>query len=221
MADESGADTMTTPRVIIRPEIPAMRAITCPTEPAWSSSTRWRTLTACPDVALRLGERLAGVALNRYPGRCGRRSLAAIERAMGVPPAGEVLLGNGSDELIQIMLSMACAKPGAVVARAANRPSSCTSCRAAIARAAIRRRAARRGFHARHRRTLAGHRGARPALVFLAYPNNPTGNLFYDDADIERGSSPPTPGLVVIDEAYQPFADELSCRGSRSFPTSW
>jgi histidinol-phosphate aminotransferase len=45
----------------------------------------------------------------------------------------------------------------------------------------------------------------RPALVFIAYPNNPTGNLFAAGAieDILRRA----PGLVVIDEAYYAFAD--------------
>ena len=45
----------------------------------------------------------------------------------------------------------------------------------------------------------------RPSLVLLAYPNNPTGNLFCEEtieAVIERA-----PGLVVVDEAYAPFAD--------------
>jgi histidinol-phosphate aminotransferase len=46
-----------------------------------------------------------------------------------------------------------------------------------------------------------------PALVYLAYPNNPTGTL-YDDADIERVIAAASKSLVVIDEAYQPFAQQ-------------
>ena len=47
----------------------------------------------------------------------------------------------------------------------------------------------------------------RPAIVYLAYPNNPTGNL-WNDAAIERivDAQGQQGGLVVIDEAYQPFA---------------
>jgi len=43
-----------------------------------------------------------------------------------------------------------------------------------------------------------------PAVIFLAYPNNPTANLFTENAisAICEASN----GLVVIDEAYQPFA---------------
>jgi len=44
----------------------------------------------------------------------------------------------------------------------------------------------------------------RPAIVYLAYPNNPSANL-WDEAVMERVIAA-SPGLVVIDEAYQPFA---------------
>jgi histidinol-phosphate aminotransferase len=51
---------------------------------------------------------------------------------------------------------------------------------------------------------LAAVREHRPALVYLAYPNNPTANL-WDDNAIEAIIEA-APGLVVMDEAYQPFA---------------
>jgi histidinol-phosphate aminotransferase len=44
----------------------------------------------------------------------------------------------------------------------------------------------------------------RPAIVYLSYPNNPTGNCF-ERAAVERVLAA-APGLVVLDEAYQPFA---------------
>jgi histidinol-phosphate aminotransferase len=44
-----------------------------------------------------------------------------------------------------------------------------------------------------------------PALVFIAYPNNPTGNLFARD-DVEAIVKA-APGLVVVDEAYYAFSD--------------
>jgi histidinol-phosphate aminotransferase len=46
----------------------------------------------------------------------------------------------------------------------------------------------------------------RPALIFLAYPNNPTGNLF--DREALARIIETAPGLVVIDEAYHAFAGE-------------
>jgi histidinol-phosphate aminotransferase len=45
----------------------------------------------------------------------------------------------------------------------------------------------------------------RPALIFLAYPNNPTGNLY--DTGLIRTVLEASSGLVVIDEAYAPFAE--------------
>jgi histidinol-phosphate aminotransferase len=42
-----------------------------------------------------------------------------------------------------------------------------------------------------------------PAVIFLAYPNNPTGNLFSESAILEIIQI--ANGLVVIDEAYAPF----------------
>ena len=44
----------------------------------------------------------------------------------------------------------------------------------------------------------------RPALVLLAYPNNPTGNLF-DVAGVEAILRA-APGMVVVDEAYHAYA---------------
>jgi histidinol-phosphate aminotransferase len=44
----------------------------------------------------------------------------------------------------------------------------------------------------------------RPALVFIAYPNNPTGNLF--DAHAVHAVVEACPGLVIVDEAYHAFA---------------
>ena len=58
--------------------------------------------------------------------------------------------------------------------------------------------------------------GERPALVYLAYPNNPTGNLF-DTASVERVLRA-APGLVVVDEAYHAFADASFLARLADFP---
>ena len=52
---------------------------------------------------------------------------------------------------------------------------------------------------------LAAIREHQPAVIFLAYPNNPTGNLF--DADVISSVLTAAQGLVVVDEAYAPFTD--------------
>jgi histidinol-phosphate aminotransferase len=51
---------------------------------------------------------------------------------------------------------------------------------------------------------IARMKAEKPALVFIAYPNNPTGVL-YPEADVVRLIKA-CPGLVVVDEAYHVFA---------------
>ncbi len=51
---------------------------------------------------------------------------------------------------------------------------------------------------------LAAIEREQPSIVYVAYPNNPTANL-WDDAVVDRIIEA-APGLVVLDEAYQPFA---------------
>jgi histidinol-phosphate aminotransferase len=63
---------------------------------------------------------------------------------------------------------------------------------------------------------LAAIAAERPALVFIAYPNNPTGNLF-DAAAIERIIAA-APGIVVVDEAYHAFAQRTFMDQLPRFP---
>ena len=58
-----------------------------------------------------------------------------------------------------------------------------------------------------------------PAIIYIAYPNNPTANL-WDDGAVERivEAVGRQNGLVVIDEAYQPFS--VATRWMRTAPAS-
>jgi hypothetical protein len=126
-----------------------------------------------PELQRELGERLARVAINRYP---AGRPAALKERLRAASAARRhgLLLGNGSDELIDL-LAMACARAGRDDARAASR-FVMYGCRALhglrFVGVPLTPTSARRGDDAR------GDRRAPPALTFIAYPNNPTGNLF-------------------------------------------
>lgn len=157
------------------------------------------------DLAQRLGEHLARVALNRYPAPRPAELLAKIKRTMNVPAACDVLLGNGSDELIS-MMSMACSRPGAkVVAPVPGFVMYEMSARFAhLEFVGVPLKA---DFTLDADALIAAIDEHRPALVYLAYPNNPTGTL-YDDADMERVIAAAKQSLVVIDEAYQPFAEK-------------
>ena len=61
-----------------------------------------------------LGERLGRVAINRYPVGCVSDVIAALSRYIALPAGCQLMLGNGSDELISL-LAMACDVPGATI----------------------------------------------------------------------------------------------------------
>lgn len=147
-------------------------------------------------------ERLRQVELNRYPPASPPALRAALGAWAGVPDGFEVMLGNGSDELLQL-IALALARPGAC----ALIPTPSFSMYRPIARAVgleVVEVPLRADFGldlAALRRAYADHR---PALTLLASPNNPTG-VRYPDADIAALLDTAT-GLVVLDEAYAPFA---------------
>ncbi|HHC72487.1 MAG TPA: histidinol-phosphate transaminase [Thiotrichales bacterium] len=150
-------------------------------------------------------EALAGVEVNRYPDPAAGRLKGALREAFGVPAGAELLLGNGSDEIIQ-MLCMAVAGPDRVVM--APEPSFvmyrmiATFCGMPYHGVPLRAD----DFALDGEALLAAIRDRQPALLFLAYPNNPTGNLF--DRELMERVLDQAPGLVVVDEAYSAFTDE-------------
>ena len=149
-----------------------------------------------------LGARLAEVAINRYPGSRNDDLRRALAGQAGLPDGFDLILGNGSDELIS-MLSLACATPGAsVLAPVPGFVMYDVSARLQGLRSISVPLTP--DFELDEAAMLSAMAEHRPALVYIAYPNNPTANLF-DDAIIERLIEA-APGLVVIDEAYQPFA---------------
>ncbi|HYD77859.1 histidinol-phosphate transaminase [Ramlibacter sp.] len=149
-----------------------------------------------------LGERLGAVALNRYPGDRTDVLRQALARHAQVPEGFGLMLGNGSDELISL-LAMACDVPGAsILAPAPGFVMYAMS--AQLQGLKFIPVDLTPDFELDEAAMLAAIEQHRPSIVYLAYPNNPTANL-WDDAAIERIVQA-APGLVVIDEAYQPFA---------------
>lgn len=153
-----------------------------------------------------LGERLGRVAINRYPVKCIDDVVAALTPFVGVPRGCKLMLGNGSDELIS-MLSMAVDVPGASIlaplpgfvmyemsARLQGVPFVGVPLTA--------------DFELDEAAMLAAIDKHRPSITYIAYPNNPTANLF-DDAIVDKivaAVAAQGHGLVVFDEAYQPFS---------------
>ena len=155
-----------------------------------------------PALREALGRRLADVALNRYPAERGDLLRARLAEHAGMPADCDIMLGNGSDELISL-LALACDVPGnSVLAPLPGFVMYAMSAKLqGLPFIGVPTTA---DFELDLPAMLAAVREHKPALVYLAYPNNPTANLWDDaaiDAIIEAA-----PGLVVIDEAYQPFA---------------
>lgn len=147
-------------------------------------------------------ETLRAVSLNRYPDPSAAALKARLRDALAVPAGAALLLGNGSDELIQMIL-LALARPGA--AALAPVPTFAMYQQIAVATGArFVGVPLKSGFAFDRAAMLDALEVHRPAVVFLAYPNNPTGNLF-EAADVEAVVEN-APGLVVLDEAYHAFA---------------
>ncbi len=160
-----------------------------------------------------LGERLGRVAVHRYPGARIADLAAALADHAQLPDGCALMLGNGSDELIDLVTA-ACAVPqgeavdGAVPTVLAPVPGFVMYDVAAQLRGLAFVGVPLTGdFEIDADAMLAAVERHRPALTWLAYPNNPTANL-WDDAALDAivDAVARQRGLVVFDEAYQPFA---------------
>jgi histidinol-phosphate aminotransferase len=161
-----------------------------------------------------VADAVAHVAINRYPDGGAAAAKAALRESLRLDDRVALMLGNGSDELIQL-LTAAVAAPGAAVL--APDPSFVMYRRnALIAHARYIGVPLTTDFRLDVPAMLRAIDRERPALVWIAYPNNPTGNLF-DADDVERiiGAAP---GLVAIDEAYYAFAEASFISRVLEFP---
>lgn len=157
-----------------------------------------------PALQAHLGQRLGALALNRYPdGRVNdlRKALADYTQ---MPEGFDIMLGNGSDELISL-LAMACDVPGASIL--APLPGFVMYAMSAqLQGLKFIGVPLTPDFELDEAAMLAAIAEHQPSIIYIAYPNNPTANL-WDDAVIDKIIAA-APGLVVIDEAYQPFASK-------------
>ena len=170
-----------------------------------------------PELQQELGQRLGRVAINRYPVHSTAAVVAALSRYVELPAGCKMILGNGSDELIDI-LSVACNVPGATVL--APLPGFVMYAMSAQLRGlkfvGVPLTA---DFELDEAAMLAAIETHRPALTYIAYPNNPSANLF-DERIVEHivASVGRQRGLVVFDEAYQPFSSRSWMQRMAQYP---
>ncbi|MDB5965569.1 MAG: histidinol-phosphate transaminase [Polaromonas sp.] len=154
-----------------------------------------------------LGRRLGALALNRYPDGRVNDLRQALARHATLPEGFDLMLGNGSDELISL-LAMACDVPGGSIL--APLPGFVMyGMSAQLQGLTFIGVPLTADFELDEAAMLAAVAEHRPSITYLAYPNNPTANL-WDDAVIEKivEAVGRQGGLVVMDEAYQPFSSK-------------
>lgn len=157
---------------------------------------------------------VANARINRYPDGSGDEVKVALRGSLGLDDNVGLVLGNGSDEILQL-LTMLVAKPGATVL--APDPSFVLyRMQADVFNLRFVGVPLRSDLTLDIEAMLAAIAREKPALVWLAVPNNPTGTLF-SVADIERIIAA-TPGLVAVDEAYYAFADTTFLPRVLEFP---
>jgi histidinol-phosphate aminotransferase len=190
---------------LIRPEIRALKAYHVPDASGLVKLDAMENPYSWPeDVRRHWVEVVRKVDLNRYPDPGARGVKSRLRDALKVPAGMELLLGNGSDELIQI-ICLALATPSATVLA----PTPTFVMYQMIATFTGMKFTGvplAGGFALDEAAMLEAIERHEPAVIFLAYPNNPTGNLF-DARSLERVIRA-APGLVVADEAYHAFAQE-------------
>lgn len=190
---------------VIRDDVRAIEAYAVPSAVGFVKLDAMENPFSLPEsLQQQLGERLGRQALNRYPLSDPRGFKERLAKVVGLPAGMQLMLGNGSDELIHLII-LACARPNAVVLAPApgfamyQMSAQLDHCRYVGV-------PLKENFALDTEGMLQAIEQHRPAVVFIAYPNNPTGNLF-ERAAIEAVIRA-APGLVVVDEAYLPFAQD-------------
>lgn len=146
---------------------------------------------------------LEAVTLNRYPSAQATELKADLRAHFNLPAAYDLLLGNGSDEIIQLLMMTLSApgrtimtpEPGFVMFRIIAQSLHLNFAGLPLTT----------DFELDLPACLAAIAKHQPAVIFLAQPNNPTGNV-WPESDL-RAIIAAAPGVVVIDEAYTAFTD--------------
>jgi histidinol-phosphate aminotransferase len=188
---------------IIRPEILRLSPYHVPSSSGMIKLDAMENPYSLPETLQEeIAQLVTTISANRYPDSSSVSLKSSLRETMEIPMGMDIMLGNGSDEIIQI-IALALARPGAVlmsvepafvmfrmIATYTNMEYIGVPLKA--------------DFSLDLDLMLDAITKHQPAIIFIAYPNNPTGNLF----DVEAVSRiiESAPGVVVVDEAYHAFA---------------
>jgi histidinol-phosphate aminotransferase len=190
---------------LVRPEIRNIRAYHVPEAAGLIKLDAMENPYAWPkELQSEWLEALRNTEINRYPHPQAPAVQAALREAMGIPADMGLILGNGSDELIQ-MLAMTLGGPGRKVLSVDPGFVMYRMIAVFTGMGYVGVPLHPSSFDLDLTAVLEALDREQPVLTYIAYPNNPTGNLFRAE-DIARIIEA-APGLVVVDEAYAPFTD--------------
>ena len=188
---------------IIRPEILRLSPYHVPSSSGMIKLDAMENPYSLPETLQEeIAQLVTTISANRYPDSSSVSLKSSLRETMEIPMGMDIMLGNGSDEIIQI-IALALARPGAVlmsvepafvmfrmIATYTNMEYIGVPLKA--------------DFSLDLDLMLDAITKHQPAIIFIAYPNNPTGNLF--DVDAVSRIIESAPGVVVVDEAYHAFA---------------
>ncbi|BBB23079.1 histidinol-phosphate aminotransferase [Abyssogena phaseoliformis symbiont OG214] len=198
----------------LRPDIKAINAYHVPLSDDMVKLDAMESPFPLPDALIgQYLAYLADVQLNRYPSASANELHQTLRELMDIPDEFGVLLGNGSDDLIQL-LALACDTGDAILSV---EPSFVMyGMIAKFTRLNYQSVALTNDFEIdadAMQRAIETHN---PKLIFIAYPNNPTGNTF--DRTVIETIIASTNALVVLDEAYYAYADDSFLLDINKYP---
>lgn len=188
----------------IRPEIHALSAYHVPAHTGMVKLDAMENPYPWPDdLRDPWLQSLRNAELNRYPDPEAQALKEKLREFLRLPADAGLLLGNGSDELIQMIL-LTVAGPGRCVLAPEPTFAMYRIIAQCVGLGFVGVPLLSSDFALDTEAMLEAIQCHQPAAVFLAYPNNPTANLFAR-SDIERILQA-SPGVVLIDEAYHEFS---------------
>jgi len=189
---------------VIRPEILRLLPYHVPSSSGMIKLDAMENPYSLPETLREeIAQLVTTISANRYPDSSSVLLKASLRETMEIPMGMDIMLGNGSDEIIQIV-ALALAKPGAVL-MSVEPAFVMFRMIATYTKMEYIGIPLKANFSLDLDLMLTAISKYQPAVIFIAYPNNPTGNLF--DAEAVSRIIESAPGVVVVDEAYHAFAD--------------
>jgi histidinol-phosphate aminotransferase len=161
----------------------------------------------------RIMDKLKKLALNRYPDPSGVQLKATLGRKLGIRPE-TIVLGNGSDELLEYLMQSYIEPGDRIVVPAPT--FEMYKIIGIINGAEVVESQLDKEFDLNEDDILKKAGDGRTKFIFIAYPNNPTGNCFSEEKIMRILEN--TAAFVVLDEAYYEFSGRTFIKKMKKYP---